>query len=475
MKARIFKFSILVITYIASGILIYMALTNSGIFQKRLETKFKSISNELAISISKKINSCVSATTTLSRDTNIKLILYQKDISGNRRDYINYLSRLRSSIKYVYKIILLDKNENFLISSDYSDSEFKEFELAKKYIKDDIGLFGNINILYTISKVYDDNGLFLGYIAIGWYEDFLKTILPKALQNIKFVQDLILVNPTESIYKNIQSTRKESVYTYRQEMFLFSKPIKDYNLSIVFFKNGFELDFLNIITVVIVLVLALLITLWFIIDLIEGKKVEFAEEIKDSVFSNIEGSFSNIYESESNIYIDEKKKEELKKLAEELTNEEDRYKYEEIEANIVTYQGNIQEREVSTIEEIFDYIVQKLGVEKIMFLRRTEDGFTQIKSRGFETQDFYISFSDKVWDKFLSKGKAVSIKGDIKELYELGPRIKDDLFEIIIFPIIDSFGEVRSLFLAGRKWTENEAGLEAKKEIYSRIKNLIIE
>lgn len=478
MKKSVFKFVILLLTYVISGILVYMALTNSGLFQKRLEGKFKTISNEISVSIIKKIDSCVSLTKTLSKDPNIKLILYQADISGNKRDYINYLSRLRSSIKYVYKIILIDKNENFLISSDYSDKEFKEFELAKKYIKGDSGFFGNINVFYTINRVYEDNGLLLGYIIVGWYEDFLKNILPNNMRNIKFLQDLILINPIDSVSKNIQTLKKENIYTYRQEVFLFSKPIEKYNLSVIFFKKGFEPDLLNILTVIISIIFALLITIWFIVELVEEKKVEFAEEIKDSVFSNIEENLSKGDEEYGgNIYIDEKKREELRKLAEEFTNEGgDRYKYEEIESDIVPYQGTgIQEREVATIDETFDYIIQKLGVEKVMYLRRTEDGFIEIKSRGFETQDFYISFLDKVWEKFLSKGKAVSIKGDIKELYELGPRIKDDLFEIIIFPIIDSFGNVRSLFLAGRKWTENEAGLDVKKELYSRIKHLIIE
>ncbi len=161
----------------------------------------------------------MSITKTLSKDPNIKLILYQADISGNKRDYINYLSRLRSSIKYAYKIILLDKNENFLISSDYTDNEFKEFELAKNYIKDDAGFFGNINVFYTIKKIYDDNGLFLGYIVVGWYEDFLKNVLPKSMSNVKFVQDLILINPIDSLPKNVKNIKRENLYTYRQEMF----------------------------------------------------------------------------------------------------------------------------------------------------------------------------------------------------------------------------------------------------------------
>ncbi len=88
---------------------------------------------------------------------------------------------------------------------------------------------------------------------------------------------------------------------------------------------------------------------------------------------------------------------------------------------------------------------------------------------------FIYLFQIKFGKEFLSKGKAVSIKGDIKGLYELGPRFKDDLFEIVIFPIIDAFGDARALFLAGRKWTENEAGLDVKKELYSRIKHLIID
>jgi hypothetical protein len=69
----------------------------------------------------------------------------------------------------------------------------------------------------------------------------------------------------------------------------------------------------------------------------------------------------------------------------------------------------------------------------------------------------------------------VIVKGNIRDLYELGDRFSEDLFEIMVFPVVDSFGDVRHLFVAGRTWDEAEATVEDKKEIATRIKNLFIE
>lgn len=202
------------------------------------------------------------------------------------------------------------------------------------------------------------------------------------------------------------------------------------------------------------------------------KKIETVKEIEEEVFSSIEDNFyQSSLQEENKDYLES----DYSYLPSSQQGYEDRYKYEEIESDIMPYNGSLAEREVFSVRDAFDYIYSRLGISKIMFMRRVEDGFVQTESIGFETDDFVILFSDKVWEKFLSKGKAVSIKGDIKELYELGSRIKDDLFELTIFPVVDSFGDVRYLFVVGRKWTENEPGLELKKEVFSKIKYIIIQ
>lgn len=460
------KILFVIISYIVSSVIIYMALTDSGIFRSRFENKLKTISVETVKGFQKTLDKCKVITESISKDPNIKLILFQSEIGGNRREYINYLSRLRSSVANVYKIIVLRNDGSFIVSSDYFDREFREFQLAKKYFNNqDIVFFGNFDILYSIIKVYDQRGIERGYVVVGWYKDMFKQSTFD-VKNLKFVQNLILINFPEKITKE---TFESSVFVKKA---IINENIKRYNLSVLFFKSNITLDPLNIIIIILSLLFSLMITLWFITTLFAERKIETVKEIEEEVFSSIEDNFyQSSLKEENKDYLES----DYSYLPSSQQSYEDRYKYEEIESDIMPYQGSLAEREVFSVRDAFDYIYSRLGISKIMFMRRVEDGFVQTESIGFETDDFVILFSDKVWEKFLSKGKAVSIKGDIKELYELGSRIKDDLFELTIFPVIDSFGDVRYLFVVGRKWTENEPGLELKKEVFSKIKYIIIQ
>lgn len=461
----------LILSYAISSLVIYMALTDTGIFKKRLEAKLRFTISESAKGFEKNLVKCKSITEALAKDPNIKLIFFQSEIGGNKREYITYLSRLRSSINFVYKVILLNPDGSFLISSEYFDREFKEFIVAQKYLRDkDFVFFGSFDILYSISKVYDQRGVGKGYIVVGWYKDLFKQPSVDS-KNIKFVQDLILLNFPEKITKDMMDS---SMFSKKA---LISYNLKDYGLTLLLFKSNIGIDILNIIIIILCLIFALLITVWFIITFVSDRKIQVMEEIRDEVLSGVEQSFSSSMNHSSDVdYLHKTSSPTLSSFAtEEPSYGEERYKYEEIETDIVPYTGKLAERNVATVEEVFEFLMDRLGVRKVMFMKRTEDGFVEVNSQGFETQDLGIYFTDKVWERFLSRGKAVSIKGDIKELYEIGNRIKDDLFEITIFPILDSFGDVRYLFVVGRRWTENEPGLEVKKEVFSKIKYLIIQ
>lgn len=468
MKKGSLRLLLLVLAYAITSVIVYMALTNTGLFSKRIESKIKSVSSQIVKNFDNKLSSCKSITETISKDPNINLIFFQTEVGGNRREYINYLSRLRSSVKNMYKIVLVDKEGNFLISSDYFDNDFREFRLIERYLrKRDFTFFGNFDVIYSVMRIYDQRGIEKGYVAIGWYKDFFEQSYfdPK---NLKFVQDLVLINAPEKL-------TKESIYensSLLERKALITEKIDDHNLKLLFFKYSIGLDALNIITIVLSLVFALIITIWFIVSLIGEKNSQVLEEVKESFLSEVEESLTKGYDTSSAIagsigY-------NTPYNAGRLPQVESGHEYETIESDIVPFRGEIAERNVATVGEIFEYLKENLKISKVMFMRRVEDGFVQTASEGFETEDFVIYFSDKVWQKFLSNHKAVSIKGDIKELYELGDRIKDDLFEIIIFPVTDSFGDVRYLFVAGRKWTENEQGLAIKKEVFSKIKNVLI-
>ncbi len=463
------KVLLLVLSYVVAGLVIYMALTNTGFFKKRLENKLSSVSLEVKKNITKVLDSIYSVVNKLSSDPTIRLIFFQTEVGGNKREYITYLSRIRSSISYAYKVVLLDKDGNFLVSSDYSDTEFKEFELAQKFLKtNEHVFFGSGEVIYSIKKVYDSSGIFLGYLALGMYKDLFLRSSPNSMKDVRFIQDTILINRDFE-----RMTSPKDVKKISKDSLLVSHKIDKYNLSLLFFKKANELDLLNTITLFLALLFALTITIWFIVSVSAYNRAKYVEKIQSVISSENE----NLYEeSYSSITIDEKKREELKKLAEELTSEdENKYKFEEIETNLAYVGGNLMERDVATVDEIFDYIMQKLKVKKVMYMRRTEDGFIQNKSVGFNTSGFYITFNDKIWEKFLSLGKAVIVKGNIRDLYELGDRFSDDLFEIMVFPVVDSFGDVRHIFLAGRTWDETESSIEDKKEIATKVKNLLIE
>lgn len=468
MKRGFLRLLLLVLAYAIVSVIIYMALTNTGLFSVRVESKIKSVSSQIVKSFDNKLSSCKSITETISKDPNINLIFFQTEVGGSRREYINYLSRLRSSVKNMYKIVLINKEGEFLISSDYFDSDFREFRLIEKYLKKkDFTFFGSFDVIYSVMRIYDQRGVERGYVAIGWYKDFFEQSYLDS-RNLKFIQDLILINAPdkltkEFIYENSSLLEKKALITEK---------IDNYNLKLLFFGYSIGLDAINILTIVLSLVFALVVTIWFIVSLIGDKNSQILEEVKDTFLSEVERNLAKEYGSSStNIgSIEYNTPYDLRRLPQV----ESSHEYEAIETDIVPFRGEIAERNVATVSEIFEYLKETLRISKVMFMRRVEDGFVQVVSEGFETEDFAIYFSDKVWQKFLSNHKAVSIKGNIKELYELGDRIKDDLFEIIIFPIIDSFGDVRYLFVVGRKWTENDQGLAAKKEAFSRIKNVII-
>jgi sensor domain CHASE-containing protein len=463
------KVLLLVLSYVIAGLIIYMALTNTGFFKKRLENKLSSVSFEVKKNITKVLDSVYSIVNKLSSDPTIRLIFFQTEVGGNKREYIAYLSKLRSSISYTYKVVLLDKDGNFLVSSDYVDTEFKEFELAKKLMGTNEHIFfGSGEVIYSIKKVYDSSGIFLGYLALGMYKDLFLRSSPNSIKDVRFIQDAILINSDLESLTKLKDIKKIS-----KDSLLISHKIDKYNLSLLFFKRANELDLLNIITLFLALLFALTITIWFIVSIFAYNRAKYVEEIQSAISSENENLFEESY---SSIKIDEKKREELKKLAEELTSEdENKYKFEEIETNLAYVGGDLMERDIATVDEVFEYIMQKLKVKKVMYMRRTEDGFIQNKSVGFNTSGFYITFNDKIWGKFLSLGKAVIVKGNIRDLYELGDRFSEDLFEIMVFPVVDSFGDVRHLFVAGRTWDEAEATVEDKKEIATRIKNLFIE
>jgi len=464
------KIVLLILSYIIAGILIYMSLTNTGLFKKRLETKFKDISTEVTKNITKILDSIYSIIDKLSNDPTIKLAFFQTEIGGNKREYIVFLSKIRSNISYAYKVILLDKNGNFMISSDYGDNEFKEFEIAKKFLdKEDHVFFGSGDVIYSIKKVYDSTGIFLGYLAIGMYKDLFLKSFPSYVRDIKFIQDTILINSDIESFKNIKDLKRLS-----NSSLLISNDVQKYKISVLFFKKSNEIDALNITILLISLFFALSVTIWFIVSISTYNRLKYVEEVENT----LSGEEAKNYEDYSTLRIDENKKEELRKLAEELTSDtsgEDKYKFEEIDTNLAQFGGNIAERDVASVNEIFEFIIQKLKVSKVMYMKRVEDGFVQNRSVGFNTNDFFITFKDKVWEKFLSAGKTVIVKGNIKELYELGNRISDELFEIVIFPVVDSFGDVRHLFVTGRSWDEPESSIEDKRTIATRIKNILIE
>lgn len=464
MKKTILKGLFVILSYAVVSVIVYMALTDSGIFRKRFENRLKTISTETVEGFEKCLDKCRKITEALSKDPNIRLILFHAEIGGNRREYISYLSRLRSSIENVYRIILLKSDGSFVVSSDYFDREFREFTLVRRYFdRKDIVFFGSFDILYSIIRIYDQRGVEKGYLVVGWYKDMFRQSTFD-VKNLKFIQNLILINFPEKITKEMIES---NVFVKKA---VISERIEDYDLSILFFKSNLTLDPLNIGVIILSLIFSLVITLWFITNLFTEKKIETFKEIEEEVLSEIESSvYQGSFEKESKEYLVDKET-----YLPSGEGYEERYRYEEIETDIVPYRGGLAEREVFSVGEVFEYISSKLGMNKIMFMRRVEDGFVQARSVGFETEDFVILFTDKVWEKFLSKGKAVSIKGDIKELYELGSRIKDDLFELTIFPVVDSFGEVRYLFVVGRRWTENEPGLEVKREVFSRIKYVTI-
>ncbi|MFN4245150.1 MAG: hypothetical protein ACK4F9_03245 [Brevinematia bacterium] len=462
MKKSIFKILFLLFSYIFSLLIIYMALTNTGIFEKRLKSKIKILSHEMSKNIEKALSKSKSITEAIMNDPNIKLIFFQMEIGGNKREYIGYLSRLRSSVNNMYKIVLLKHDGSFFVSSEYFENDFKEFSIAKKFIKPGkITFFGSFDVLYSISEFYDQRGILKGYLIIGWYKDLFKQYNIDS-KNIKFIQDLILINFPDKINKiNIES----SIFVKKA---LVSEKINNYNLTLLLYKSIQGIDSLNIIVILLLVIFSLMITLWFLIDLLSSRKIKEIEEIKDEILYNIENEnqyFVN-YNQNINSEIDQKEKMYL---------QEEKHKYEEIESEIVPISGILAERSVATVREIFEFVKDRMKINKVMLMNRTEDGFIQTISEGFETSDFAIYFTDKVWDKFISKGKAVSIKGDIKELYELGGRLKDDLFEITIFPILDMFGNVMHLILTGRRWTENDPGLEVKKDVFSKIKYLKVE
>jgi len=189
------KVLLLVLSYVIAGLIIYMALTNTGFFKKRLENKLSSVSFEVKKNITKVLDSVYSIVNKLSSDPTIRLIFFQTEVGGNKREYIAYLSKLRSSISYTYKVVLLDKDGNFLVSSDYGDTEFKEFELAKKLMGTNEHIFfGSGEVIYSIKKVYDSSGIFLGYLALGMYKDFFLRSSPNSIKDVRFIQDTILIN-----------------------------------------------------------------------------------------------------------------------------------------------------------------------------------------------------------------------------------------------------------------------------------------
>ncbi|MEN2998103.1 MAG: hypothetical protein ABDH28_03600 [Brevinematia bacterium] len=461
------KVVLLIISYVVSSAIVYMALTDSGVFEKRLESRLRIASKEVLKSFNKTLAKCKSITEAVSKDPNIKLIFLQAEIGGNKREYIGYLSRLRSSIAHVYKVVLLTADGNFLVSSEYFETEFKEFPVVRRYFdKRDFVFFGSFDVLYSIFKIYDQRGVEKGYVAVGWYKDLFKQ--PNLdTKSLKFVQDLVLVNFPDKVIGKVTGS------TEFAKKAIVSEEVKEYGLTLLFFKPNVGLDPLKVIVIILSLAFTLLITIWFIVSILSDKKVEVMEEIREEVLSGME---SGLMESYVDLYPQDQYTKETSVIPlEKKEHIEERYRYEEIETDIVPFVGGLAERNVATVNEVFEYLLQKLGVKKVMFMRRAEDGFVQISSVGFETNQFVVYFTDKVWDKFLSKGKAVSIKGDIKELYELGGRIVDDLFEIILFPVLDVSEQVRYLFVAGRRWTENEPGLEVKKEVFSKIKYLSIE
>ncbi|MCX8029392.1 MAG: hypothetical protein N2712_05275 [Brevinematales bacterium] len=465
-KENAYKIVFLIVSYIIVGIIVYMALTNTGIFKYRVESKLKSVSSDIVRNFSNRLSSCKSITESVARDPSVRLIFFQMQIEGNRRDFINYLSRLRSSIKNAYKVVLIDNNGNFLVSSDYFDKDFNEFRLAQKYLlKNDFVFFGSFDVVYSITKIYDQRGVSIGYLAIGWYKDFFEQPYFE-IKNLKFIQDLIVVNAPEKLSE--ESVKENSSLLVKNS--IISENLKNYNLKLLFFRYSMGFDILNVAIIVLSIIFALFVTVWVLISLVSDRNIKIYEDVRESVLSEVDKSFesmSNLSNYSSSEYAISDKQ--------DFALEDSRYKYEPIESDIVPFHGYITEKAIATVSEIFTYIKDSLKITKVMFMRKTEDGFVQVASEGFETEDFVIYFSDKIWEKFLSKGKAVSIKGDIKELYELGSRLKDELFEIIVFPVIDSFGDIKYLFVAGRRWTENEQGINVKKEIFSKIKYVMID
>lgn len=466
MKRSVLKILFLLVSYVVSFLIIYMALTNTGIFENRLKAKMKAISHEMRKSFEKVLSKCELVSSAVLNDPNIKLIFFQFEIEGNKREYIGYLSKLRSSVNNVYKIALLRPDGSLFVSSEYFEKEFKEFSLAKKYLKPDkITFFGSFDVLYSISSFYDQRGILKGYLVIGWYKDMFKQYNID-LKNVKFVQDLILVNFPDEIRKiNVESS-------FFIDRALVSEKISKYGLSILLYKPISSFDLLNVIVVVLLILFSLMITVWFLVDFINNKKMKMFEEIKDEILYGIEGGIN--YQQESMLYGEYSKIDALEEKGNKVY-EEEKHKYEEIEADIVPVSGELAQGNVLSVREVFDFVISKLRISKVMLMRRVEDGFVEVISEGFETSDFVIYFTDKVWEKFLSKGKAVSIKGDIKELYELGARLKDELFEITIFPVLDMFRNVLHLLVTGRKWTENDPGIEAKKEVFAKVKYLVIQ
>ncbi len=482
----------LVLSYVLAFVLIYMSLTNTGIFQKRLEAKFKDLSVSMANSMKKILSQILDMTRKFSGDLYVKTILIEKNIGGNRREYINYLSRMRSNIDYLYKIVLLDNEGNFIVSSSFQENEFPEFELAKQYILDrEFAFFGNRSVIYAIYKSYDATGKLLGYVVTGWHEDLFMSKLTGSLKSIKFIQDLVLVNSSQVIQlQNFDSEYskklKDKILSTSGTTLITSKTIDEYNIGILFFKSGSEIDFLNILVVIISIILALMVTLLFIVYVLSDRRLRYVEEIKEATLDDIEkmrGYESSILDEETaNIHLDEKKKEELKRLASEVTGEsleefsDQSYKFEEIETPLVPSQGGgISELSVFKVDEAFEFIKNNLNVKKVMYLKKKENMFIQVESDGFVEKSFFISQNDKVWKVFLSKGKAISVKGSIKELYELGPRIQDDVFEIIILPVLDTFGEVKHIFMAARSWADSEISSEDKRYVASKLKTVFID